>query len=477
MIPDAQQEELEVSMDQYFEIARGLQNHHELFHKFWNMGRPTLTRAIPTAAVAFDPTGTMLDFQFNPDFWAELTPYQRTFVICHEGLHVLLDHGKRAHDPLSSGNPMLAHAANVALDTVVNHMLVEQFGFDRQLADPDNTAVWVDKLTKPGEPLLPSDLNYEFYYDYILTQLKKEAEEQSQQGGNPQTGKGDGSGKGDPQPGEGSGIPTETNLDDHSNLPNMEEEPAFAREVQDAVNGMNRDQQEKLKNAVASDAEPNKPGAKGDELKQNSVAKQAGTVAGGKVVLLPPLKPKRKPKWETVIKRWATHGIEDFSTAESWFGMNRRTDMLTTGTDIILPVETEREAPEKTAIDVYFFLDTSYSCVSFGERFWKAAASLPPKRFRMKLFCFDTKTYPVNLKDRQLKGFGGTAFQPIEDQIQRDLKNDVIKKYPGAVFLITDGHGSRVTPQHPERWYWFLTEQHKQYIPTESKTHDLKDFE
>jgi Putative metallopeptidase domain len=458
-------EEIEVSMDQYFEIARELQNRHELFHKFWNMGRPTLTSSIPTACVSFDPTGTMLDFKFNPQFWAEKTPYQRTFIICHEALHVLLDHGKRASEPLFSGNPQLQQAANIALDTVVNHMLVEQFGFDRQLADPDNTAVWVEKLTKIGEPLLPSDMNYEFYYDHILTEIKKE-EKQKQQG---QTG-------GEGKPGEG--IPTDNNLDDHSGLPNMQEEPGFSREVQDAVNEMNREQQESLKKAVASDSEPDDPNAKsGAEAKQNTQAKKAGTVAGGKVQLLPPMKVKRKPKWESVIKRWASKGEDDFSPTEAWGGMNRRTDSLTDGTDIVLPVEVERDGKDKAAIDVYFFLDTSYSCVHLGERFWKAAASLPPKKFKITLFCFDTKTYPVKLKDRQLKGFGGTAFGPIESQIQDDIRKGVISRYPKAVFLITDGEGTHVTPEFPKRWHWFMTQDYRHFIPKESIVHKLADFE
>jgi hypothetical protein len=51
------------------------------------------------------------------------------------------------------------------------------------------------------------------------------------------------------------------------------------------------------------------------------------------------------------------------------------------------------------------------------------------------------------------------------------------KKYPHAVFLITDGMGNSVTPQHSNRWFWFLSANHKNYIPKDSKVFMLKDYE
>ena len=51
-------------------------------------------------------------------------------------------------------------------------------------------------------------------------------------------------------------------------------------------------------------------------------------------------------------------------------------------------------------------------------------------------------------------------------------------KYPGAVFVITDGFGNEVRPKHPERWHWFLTERNmKTFIPEKSAVHSLKDFD
>jgi hypothetical protein len=50
--------------------------------------------------------------------------------------------------------------------------------------------------------------------------------------------------------------------------------------------------------------------------------------------------------------------------------------------------------------------------------------------------------------------------------------------YPKAVFIISDGQGSFVTPEFPDRWHWFLTDRGSQrFISDESKVYKLRDFE
>ena len=44
----------------------------------------------------------------------------KLFVICHEMLHIILNHGKRSKNTLSENKI----AANMALDIVVNHSLI-----------------------------------------------------------------------------------------------------------------------------------------------------------------------------------------------------------------------------------------------------------------------------------------------------------------------------------------------------------------
>jgi hypothetical protein len=101
---------------------------------------------------------------------------------------------------------------------------------------------------------------------------------------------------------------------------------------------------------------------------------------------------------------------------------------------------------------------------------------LPPDLFDIHLFCFDTSVYETTLKSREIFGNGGTYFHIIEPGIQRYMMK-YNKKYPEAVFLITDGYGDKVYPKYPERWHWFLTNSYKTYIPLSSKTYNLKDYE
>ena len=51
------------------------------------------------------------------------------------------------------------------------------------------------------------------------------------------------------------------------------------------------------------------------------------------------------------------------------------------------------------------------------------------------------------------------------------------KKYPAAIFIITDGMGDKVNPEFPQRWHWFLSANYKNFIPNKSFAYNLEDFE
>jgi hypothetical protein len=197
------------------------------------------------------------------------------------------------------------------------------------------------------------------------------------------------------------------------------------------------------------------------------------------------VKPKRK--WEIVIRRWAKKLLRnEFDNFEHWMRINRRIVMLPE--EIVLPTEMEvQEREDDGKIQVYFFLDTSGSCSHLADRFWRAAMSVPKDRFDKRLFCFDTKVYEVSEKEKKLYGFGGTSFDIIEKRIQDDVRKGVIRSYPQAVFVITDGYGNQVNPEKPERWHWFMST-HGNYeksipswvlrmIPKKCKFYNLSDFE
>lgn len=101
---------------------------------------------------------------------------------------------------------------------------------------------------------------------------------------------------------------------------------------------------------------------------------------------------------------------------------------------------------------------------------------MPEDKFDVKAFSFNTQVNEIDLKTGRVHKGYGTSFGIIESHIQRYISKNKIK-YPKAVFILTDGYGNTVNPKHPERWYWFLTESYKNYIPNKSKSFNLKDYE
>lgn len=442
------QKRMKISRDEWFAISAALEEHHAVFYKVWQMGRPHFTEEIETAAVQFDETGGFVWFHFNPKFWLSLDFYNKLFVICHEALHVILNHGIRITDAAK----MNREACNAALDVVVNHTLLRNFGFERAKIINEAKLCWTDTVFKGRKPLPPDDEMFEFYYGLF--------EKVYGHGGQ-------GDGEGDGQNKMGS-MPGGT-VDDHSMM-GGDKSDAWGPVIDKLNDGLSDEERESLKKMVQKHFQQDK--------QQKSTNQQAGTGTGGQWVFANTVKVKKKKKWETVIKRWARKYMkESDKEVEQWARLNRRMTMLPK--DMFLPsdMEVEEEADEKTRIKVYFFLDTSGSCWGLKDRFFAAAESLPTDRFDIRLFCFDTTVQETTLASKKIYGGGGTSFSILETHVQKAIQDEG-GKYPEAVFVITDGYGDRINPAVPEKWYWFLTAGgSRSYIHKECNFFNLDDFE
>jgi hypothetical protein len=186
----------------------------------------------------------------------------------------------------------------------------------------------------------------------------------------------------------------------------------------------------------------------------------------------------KKQKWETVIKRWMTNTLMAAEKEITQFTRTNRR-FVTLPKNMLLPTDITDEGiyDEKHRIKVLFFLDTSDSCAHLAQRFFNAAKSLPKRSFDVQLFCFDTQIYETSLKTGELFGFGGTAFDIIEEYVQKYTKEKNDGKYPDACFVITDGAGNLVKPQYPKKWFWFLSEDNRTCIPKECNIYKLSDYE
>ena len=55
---------LVLTNEEYFKYSRELDEHHALFYKMWEMGKPCLTKSVKTAAVQFDESGNHIFYLF-----------------------------------------------------------------------------------------------------------------------------------------------------------------------------------------------------------------------------------------------------------------------------------------------------------------------------------------------------------------------------------------------------------------------------
>jgi predicted metal-dependent peptidase len=435
---------------EYFEILRELEQHHALFGRFWAVGSIVEDDKIPTACIAFDrKSGDGIQFKMNPKFWAECDTYKKVFVIAHECLHVYFEHGRRMKH-------MDKKLANIAADVVVNHFLLDGFGFDREKITDWQNYCWLDTVFKDRNDVKPNEA-LEYYYKLL--------QQEQQQSQDKQDGDGEGEGEGEESGEGGKGSPGKgkpQTVDSHEEFEELTEE--VLREI---VRKLSQEELEDFQD-ITGESNPSE--------KQES-SRNPGSVPGmmSRIIMLGRV--VKKKKWETVVKNVLGRLIKEKEVnVEQWAHPNRRLAALR-NSELMLPNEIEDTILHRDRIDVWFFQDTSGSCVNLAERFFKAAASIPEDKFRIRMFCFDTQVYETSLKSGKLYGFGGTSFSCIEDYIQHLVKTEKGTLYPSVVFLVTDGMGDAVNPQFAERWHWFLSEQYTRFIPKQSKTYDLAKFE
>lgn len=421
---------MSLSHSEFREISLELEKYHGVFATLWQFGRIQFVDNIPTAAIQFDEYGDRVAFLFNEKWWKSLDLYNKCFFICHECLHVILNHGVR------TVGTAYKQLCNIVLDVVVHNILINNFKFQREKIENWEKFCWLDKVF-PKEDM-PNDESFEFYFNRLKNKCSAIELSKFQLADSHEWFEGQSSG-----------------------------------EIIDKLNkGISNEEKESLRDTIEKHyTEESTEGKEG--------GKKAGTEKGGKWVFAKKGNVVKKKKWETIIKQWSKKFKDKSNDTEQWARINRRLAVMPTS--LILPSDMEEDARDDDRIEVWFFQDTSGSCEGFKDRFFHAAESLPKEKFDVKMFCFDTKVYETTLESRKLYGFGGTAYNILEEKIQ-SMKEETARKqggdsYPKAIFVITDGEGNSVKPENPKRWYWFLSNNYTYYIPKESNVFQLKDFE
>ncbi len=402
-------------------LLSSLERHHELFSSLWQIGAPRFTEEIETAAIVYSSSGAPVRFLFNPKFWRSLPNYDREFVVCHEMLHVVLNHGFRSKDIANR------ELTNIAADIAVNHLLVERFGFVRELLQDWTRCCWVDTVF--AAPLPPTNLTMEQYYD-MLTRLDL--------------------------------IQTPPPLDVHlfestsvGSIRNLRAAKEVDELLRTLIPHLRADLLERL----------------GEEGRARSMR---GKEALGAWFTVTPEPPPKIP-WERIVRKRLRLTAEEGS--ESWSREHRR---LGSFTEFSLPGidDQQRILGKKTRQRCVFFIDASGSVFNLQDRFFALVQSLPSHLYDIELCSFDTLVYQLDIREPVVRGGGGTSFRILEDYLKAPSsgRETLRMRYPDVVFVLTDGFGDKVCPRHPDRWHWLLTTDYEELIPPGSVKYLLEDF-
>lgn len=395
----------------YYQLSNQLLEFHELFYKFWTVGRPVFTEQIPTACVCFDSkSGKFLQFLFNPHFWDKLDNYERCFIIAHECLHVILNHGIRGH----AGDKGITA---IAIDIITNYILTNNLGLKLTPMLLEGThfqTIFKDHTT------IPKNKSFEYYYNLIKNQP-----ELLQDG-------------------------VDEMIQNHDYLYSLNIDALL-----DHIFGnqdLDKDQKKELK----------------DKLKQELA--KAGTESLDKLLdILESPKLKTSFRWEqlmrNMVKTKYSIYMREFE-GPNWIKEDRR--MATLDEELMTPLWLNEKPDYK--FDLWFFQDVSGSCEHLASKFLAVAKSIPDKIFDVKFHTFDTSVREVDLKKSKIRGGGGTAFDIIHNFILKEIEKNQIK-YPSNCVVITDGEGNQFDAGKFNRnFLWILTGNNKSCIPKECRT-------
>lgn len=102
----------------------------------------------------------------NPRYWKRITKFQKTFLICHEFLHVMLGHW------LTPPNNLDLEWVNIAQDIQVNEYLAKTYSCVTQKMKGRDDMAWIDTVFKDKAHLVEKDRDYLYYYDLLMKCLK-----------------------------------------------------------------------------------------------------------------------------------------------------------------------------------------------------------------------------------------------------------------------------------------------------------------
>lgn len=436
----------EFTTEESLEISQLISSHDLIFQTFWSIGTPLFTNNINTAAVGFDRSGKVVYLIINPEFWDSLDILNKAFVICHEALHVILNHGSRGLEYKDQ------NMVNKAQDIVINEMLIKSFGFNKFEIHNWDKYCFVETMFT-NEKIISENINTNgsfYYYMDLLTQNPENAEQQQ-------------------------------TVDQHQpeksdTGESISEEESFINDLingaQEHIEDIAKNIKEEIENKL-SDKEKYDFGQKIKEDFKNDI-KHLARNPFSSLITANPNPVKKKKKWEEIVRKHLKSSFKYESVdVDSWITNKRSHSCI--GDDYMLQGTWKQQKASKEKYKLVFFLDSSGSCLHHAKRFVKMLKSIPEDKFDIEAYSFDSSIYPINIKSGEVIGGGATYFSILDNKI-REITKD--KKHPDAIFVLSDGDGDNFNPERPKLWHWILTKRHSlRYIPPLSPRHKMENFE
>lgn len=380
------------------------------------LGFPEESDLIPTAAVMWDEIKKKVKFLFNKEFQETLTDEEFAFIVAHEAIHLInghitlikkhIDEMKKLERTKEDIHKFLKKI-NIAADCVVNDSLVEYYGFKPimvpQPGEPPKIVYGKDWVNQSCHNLTVMEVYY---------MIKDEDMEKFNQ---------------------------EQNIDEHFWDSFFNEK---GKMKDDVVKKLKDFVKKNIQNSTLSDQELERVEKLKKEIDKykDTNAVYAGTDRVGEYRAIDNLS-KVSLNWHKIFFQLTERKKQE----NVWHRPSRK--LISVYPDVILP---SLEYEEKE--DIFVAIDASASINYDALTLFISLIKNVPKSFRIKAISFDTACYPYDVMSTERpRGGGGTNFQIIEDWI---LQNE--KKYPKLVLVLTDGEGTNVTPQKPDRWCFAL---------------------
>ena len=429
---------MKFDIEEYFKIKRKISDFDSYYSALYDLSSIEYNKDVETACVSFDKKSNSLSMQINYDFWNKLEEEEKIFVILHELSHIVLNHIQRI-----ISMDLDFDIANIATDIVVNHMLNDKLGINRDLFNWDKY-YWVEN-TFPGQNI-PNSKNFEYYYNILIDNSPKE---EKLLVGNHSENQLESK---DKEPKKESNNVKSENKDMLKEI--LEKNPNVFDKISDSIFKKNIDSvkeliEQPIKNFKEEDAF--------EDIKEEDLNISLKKLIN---ILSPNKKIKEKNK-------------------STWVGQNRRyASFLKNNNNMYLPNEISIEDKDKK--EVWIFMDTSGSCKNMFNYFGKISKELlKNKEVNCRAFSFDDYCVEININKpiRATYGSNSGGFDCIEEKVKELMKKEHVK-YPDNIVVLSDGGVSfklKDSLLKPKKWILLIDNEYKKDLtPPGGKYFNIK---